>query len=612
MPHKMKEQRIKQPAPKNSDRLGRRGVIRKVNSIAIPSLILLIVTNSFVLIYQIWTILPDYEHPSAVGNDNNTITMANPNSWGETTNSNLDDQVEIVKRRIRREISSLNSSAIALKRALNDPKNKVVPYDIVPRTLEESGEYYGVVHLLPAIPKHRRMTLDQVHNLTYFLESRERPNLDDHPLYIYNPMLLPLNKEIMDETIIRDLTLGEEDSTVAYVAVFRLSNFANCHGPGRGVPETFRNYLGIALLDKDLNIVKDRAHGNYLNVIIDVNQDLFDANWNYCKIPKHPEFSLLKQWMQDCQLIAAHPKLSKTRNQLILLCNEYAWPVLLQRERAPTRVAPMDDGKHDKSKIYFKNKYGRGLHLTAIRHPNELLEYGKNLHFFTAGADANGPGFLEIWAAGPHTVLPVTFEGYPFVRPGVPPRPMESKAPEPNASYVTLDARRPEDTGDVLRDRDNGSACCVPIIWRDGSGHKRKLLMGVSHTKTRRGKAIKKSKMYNYVSRLYAFDPIPPFDIIARSGYFCLGFGLNKFLDNPQHDEAEQSDNDQVWGATNEYKLNVRDDFFECPRIHFVSGITEKIDDPDTVVISYGINDCYPRVLEVSKNFLVQLLLPRN
>lgn len=233
MPHKMKEQRIKQPAPKNSDRLGRRGVIRKVNSIAIPSLILLIVTNSFVLIYQIWTILPDYEHPSAVGNDNNTITMANPNSWGETTNSNLDDQVEIVKRRIRREISSLNSSAIALKRALNDPKNKVVPYDIVPRTLEESGEYYGVVHLLPAIPKHRRMTLDQVHNLTYFLESRERPNLDDHPLYIYNPMLLPLNKEIMDETIIRDLTLGEEDSTVAYVAVFRLSNFANCHGPGR-------------------------------------------------------------------------------------------------------------------------------------------------------------------------------------------------------------------------------------------------------------------------------------------------------------------------------------------------------------------------------------------
>jgi len=122
MPHKMKEQRIKQPAPKNSDRLGRRGVIGKVNSIAIPSLILLIVTNSFVLIYQIWTILPDYEHPSAVGNDNNTITMANPNSWGETTNSNLDDQVEIVKRRIRREISSLNSSAIALKRALNDPK----------------------------------------------------------------------------------------------------------------------------------------------------------------------------------------------------------------------------------------------------------------------------------------------------------------------------------------------------------------------------------------------------------------------------------------------------------------------------------------------------------
>ncbi len=146
-----------------------------------------------------------------------------------------------------------------------------------------------------------------------------------------------------------------------------------------------------------------------------------------------------------------------------------------------------------------------------------------------------------------------------------------------------------------------------------GSGGKRKLLLGVSHTKTSRSKAIK-SRMYNYVSRVYAFDPTPPFNIIARSGYFCLGFGFNNItgVDILHHEEAEQSDNEQVWGATNNYKLHIRQDHFECPRIHFISGITEKIDDPDSVVISYGINDCYPRMLELRKDFLVQLLRPSN
>ncbi len=125
------------------------------------------------------------------------------------------------------------SAAEVLRKELDDPKNKVFPYDIVPRILEETGEYYGVVHQLPSVPKRRRMTLDQVHNMTYFLEVRELPNVDEQPLYVYNPMLLPLNRDFLDEAIINDLTLGEQDSPVAYVAAFRLSNFANCHGPGR-------------------------------------------------------------------------------------------------------------------------------------------------------------------------------------------------------------------------------------------------------------------------------------------------------------------------------------------------------------------------------------------
>jgi len=598
----------------HSARSGRRGIIRKVNSIVVPTLLLLIAINSFILLYQIWTLLPVHFVPSSLLD---TDTSPNLNEWGEEIDYNSPEQKDEVKRRIRSDFSSRDmqdkgrSSAMALKNELDDPKNKVFPYDIVPRLLEQTDEYYGVVHQLPSVPKRRRMTLDQVHNMTYFLEVRELPNVDDQPLYVYNPMLLPLNKNFLDEAIINDLTLGEQDSPIAYVAAFRLSNFANCHGPGRGVPKIFRNYLGLALLDKDLNFVKDPTHGNYLDVMIDVNQDIFEVDWTPSVLPKNRTKRVVKPWMQDCQLIAARIHYSQKRNQLILLCNEYAWPVLLQREGAPTRKAPIDDGKHDESKIFFKNKYGRGLHLTGMRMPNELMYKGKNMHYFTAGPGDFGPGFLEVWAAGPHTVLPVNFEHYPFVNSHFPPNPLEAPEPEPKSSYTTIDEKRPGDDSDILKDRDSGSACCVPIQWDEGKGGKRKLLLGVSHTKTSRSKAIK-SRMYNYVSRVYAFDPTPPFNIVARSGYFCLGFGLNNItgVDNLPHAEAEQSDNEQVWGATNNYKLHIRQDHFECPRIHFISGITEKIDDPDAVVISYGINDCYPRMLELRKEFLVQLLRP--
>ena len=90
--------------------------------------------------------------------------------------------------------------------------------------------------------------------------------------------------------------------------------------------------------------------------------------------------------------------------------------------------------------------------------------------------------------------------------------------------------------------------------------------------------------------------------IVARSGLFCLGFALS--------DEARQSDNEQVFGAANDAKLEISGEVFNCPRIHFITGIAEKMGDDMKVIISYGINDCYPRMMEVSKSFLVGLLKP--
>jgi hypothetical protein len=74
-------------------------------------------------------------------------------------------------------------------------------------------------------------------------------------------------------------------------------------------------------------------------------------------------------------------------------------------------------------------------------------------------------------------------------------------------------------------------------------------------------------------------------------------------------EEATQSDNEQVWGSSNEYKLTIHNEEFECPRIHFVTGITEKLGHDETAIISYGVNDCYPRMIEVPKKVLVSLLM---
>ncbi len=105
---------------------------------------------------------------------------------------------------------------------------------------------------------------------------------------------------------------------------------------------------------------------------------------------------------------------------------------------------------------------------------------------------------------------------------------VRSSEPEPGASFATVDGVPLPDRGggrDVgagpLTPGDSGSACCVSIRWQDdndgdasgvgggggvGAGKKdgegRRLLLGFSHRKTRRGLG-RDSPQYNFVSRLY-------------------------------------------------------------------------------------------------------------
>jgi hypothetical protein len=145
-----------------------------------------------------------------------------------------------------------------------------------------------------------------------------------------------------------------------------------------------------------------------------------------------------------------------------------------------------------------------------------------------------------------------------------------------------------------------GTACCGKIqVPDERSGKLKDLLVGISHQKYAKRSWSSTKVNYtdkSYLSALYAFDPAPPYRIVARSGSFCFGY--------PDKEEAKENYYANLTLARN----LIMGEPENCPFITFVSGITEKAGDPSKVIIGYGINDCISRFVEVDKSELVRLL----
>ena len=47
---------------------------------------------------------------------------------------------------------------------------------------------------------------------------------------------------------------------------------------------------------------------------------------------------------------------------------------------------------------------------------------------------------------------------------------------------------------------------------------------------------------------------------------------------------------------------------FDCPRIHFVMGMIDKVDDASKVIISYGVNDCLSQFVTIEKSEIARML----
>ncbi|KAL3760439.1 hypothetical protein ACHAWU_005974 [Discostella pseudostelligera] len=85
-----------------------------------------------------------------------------------------------------------------------------------------------------------------------------------------------------------------------------------------------------------------------------------------------------------------------------------------------------------------------------------------------------------------------------------------SNQSEPEASsYLTVDGYVSKSP---LIDRDSHSACCISM-------------------------------------RVYAFEPAPPFNIVVRSGYFCLGFYLKLQHQQQHHGFALKQQDPAEWLA---------------------------------------------------------------
>jgi len=172
---------------------------------------------------------------------------------------------------------------------------------------------------------------------------------------------------------------------------------------------------------------------------------------------------------------------------------------------------------------------------------------------------------------------------------------------------------------------DHGGACCITLQLESEEGPS--VLVGIAHQKTHR-KSFQmedKYRRYNnaakqrFVSRLVAYRSIPPFDIVRISGWFCLGFfgsshnstggnnGNGKIVEGSL---GGQQHHNTLAGLNTRYKLDLYNDTFDCPIIHYVSGFTDHADDPEKkAVIAYGVNDCYSNMIVVWKDDIRKRLL---
>ena len=207
---------------------------------------------------------------------------------------------------------------------------------------------------------------------------------------------------------------------------------------------------------------------------------------------------------------------------------------------------------------------------------------------------SNGKAYLELFPTQPHTTkeidisLPLNFPKTDLIVSAT-----EDPSPPLNETRIFRNMRA------------RGTACCLPLqSERFGD-----ILVGIAHDKS----AVS-SFAFSYLSHFYAFKPSPPFEILAKSDNLCFQWPNDKIEGIENQPFAGKNYHDDLELVSGKIKRVVHKNLklfrnsFNCPRISFPTGITEKVGDEKVAWISIGMNDCYPQTLAIEKTKIDQLL----
>lgn len=398
---------------------------------------------------------------------------------------------------------------------------------------------------LESIPSKFRLPPQAVKNITRYFSKRENQYPTRSYFFDYNPSIIQL---------------PEPFHNAVYLASFRVSNQHYCFhpydrelmlGPNKKIDVPI-NYLGLALLGKDLEVVSDTVvRTDILGIVEDFR--LFNIN-----------------------------------GTVYLSGNSALVPININQKQRGDQVFPVVFAAQTPglSQISFRP------FVSCISCGRKRPTCGKNINYF----EASGGVYGEIWPSAPRHHRQVSLD-IPCAR-----RP-ESE-PITSASDVLSSYGTEEETQYFVAEphhrlltRGRGGACCL-ASKHPGSGEN--IFIGVAHSKTpSQGNRLPQNwniTSNHYLSYFYAFNESQPFDIIAKSGYFCLGF--------PSRAEVNDF---PLPTLTSWRKLRIHHEY-ECPRIHFVSGIVQDAYNDEYIILAYGINDCFSRFLRVSKSSVLDML----
>ena len=362
---------------------------------------------------------------------------------------------------------------------------------------------------LGSVPASNRLSPSAMDNFTHYLNQPENVYPRKLHLFDYNPSIVLLP---------HPLVVGSNNTTAVYMASYRVSHVHHCfHTEERlrmygGTWEIYKkvpptDYLGIALLAEDLTVLADA-------VVSPKTKSTRPKPLKDLEYYRNPD-------LMDFRLFLL-------QGQIYLSMGIVITPI--QISFGGKAASSQDRGFVPLREVWE----GRNSFQVLLRKYASCAVYGgkyehsKNLQYFVSSNNyvlmEHNPG------RAPHDTRQVDLEAPCGQQPIT--NYTDDKGVQVVASFGTVEeVQYPYlKRNQILFMGDRGSSCCIQVEYQS-----KQYFVGVSHPKTHYpGKRLPTGIIPNsYLSRFYAFEIEAPYNVVARTGKFCLGYSQPS--DNSDH-----------------------------------------------------------------------------